>query len=304
MHGVSTLHCHQYTPFVYGALARLKRPMLRLVYTEHGRLSDAGPSTKRRVANAVLRTLPHAVTAVSADLRSHMATEGFRSESVEVVTNGIVIPPEPTSQERTAARAALGLSASEFAIGSVGRLDSVKNFDAIIDASRLLELGGDPATFVIFGEGPERDALTSRTRALGLERSVRFMGHRADVGRLLPAFDVYLNTSIFEGVSLTILEAMAARLPVIATNVGGTPEVVAESTGVLVPARAPAAVSEAILRLRRNKELREQLGAAGRVRVCRQFDTEQMVSRYVDIYRNLGGIECAALRDSTRSLVS
>ncbi len=106
-HGADVIHCHQYSPFVYGCVARLLRPA-RLLFTEHGRLADAPPSAKRHKANQVLRHLPDRVFTVSADLKRHLVTEGFRAEQVEVIYNGIDIGPAPGEAARVEARRASG----------------------------------------------------------------------------------------------------------------------------------------------------------------------------------------------------
>src|SRR5439155_26706916 len=113
-----------------------------------------------------------------------------------------------------------------FLVGTVGRLDPVKDLPTLLEAFALFRArASESATLVVIGDGAQREPLEHRARALGLERHVRFAGYRADVQRLLPAFDLYVNSSIHEGVSLTILEAMAASVPVIATHVGGNVEV-------------------------------------------------------------------------------
>ena len=123
----------------------------------------------------------------------------------------------------------------------------------------------------------------------GLEDRVRFMGHREDVRQLLPGLDLYVNTSSFEGISLTILEAMAAEVAVIATAVGGTPEVVVNrTTGLLVPPRDSDALAAAIEELVASAAQRNEFGAAGRRRVEEFFTISRMVDEYAAVYENLG----------------
>jgi glycosyltransferase involved in cell wall biosynthesis len=298
----TVIHCHHYTPFVYGALAKLRGSGLRVIYTEHGRLSDAPPSTKRRLANTALRRLPDVVTAVSSDLRQHMTAEGFRACDIEIVYNGIAIPGAPSRASRERARAAIGIGVEQFVVGSVGRLDRVKDFPALLDGVDALNRSGTDSVLVIAGEGPDAAVLKQRS---SFPDRVHFLGHRSDVQGLLPAFDVYVNSSIFEGVSLTILEAMAAALPVVATRVGGTPEVVVDGeTGMLVPARSAEAIASAVRMLHGDAALRARLGAAGRERVSAAFDIERMVDRYADLYRQLGGLACAELPGFSARMVS
>ena len=170
-------------------------------------------------------------------------------------------------------------------IGSVGRLDPVKNLGALFEALSLLGTRCPTARAVVVGEGPERQALIDRAHALGIGNVTHFTGHRSDVSALMAAFDVYVNCSTYEGVSLTILEAMATALPVVATAVGGNPEVVVDQeTGLLVDER-PRSLATAIATLASNPAQRQAMGDAGRWRVKRHFTIERMVNDYAAAYQ-------------------
>jgi glycosyltransferase involved in cell wall biosynthesis len=138
---------------------------------------------------------------------------------------------------------------------------------------------------VLIGDGPERTALIAQCCALGFQDRVTFAGHRVDVRDLLPAFDVFVNCSVSEGISLTILEAMAAGLPVVATSVGGTPEIVVhESTGLLVAPRESPQLAAAVVRLISSGDERALYGDAGRQRVLSHFTITRMVDSYLEQY--------------------
>lgn len=285
-HGATILHCHHYSPFVYGRLASLLVPGTRIVFTEHGRLSDAPPSRKRQVATRLLRAGVPGLYAVSHDLRRHLIEEGFPSR-LEVIWNGIDPKSAPTRVDIARGRDLLGIGAEDRAIGSVGRLDPVKDFRTLLHA--LVALAGrDPRLrLFIVGEGPEQAALADAIRAADVGDRAQLLGHREDVAALLPGFDVYVNSSITEGISLTILEAMAAERPVVATAVGGTPEIVEDgTTGLLCPARDPDALADAIGALTSDTLLATRLGSAGRQRVLAHFTLDDMVERYAQIYES------------------
>jgi glycosyltransferase involved in cell wall biosynthesis len=283
-HGATVVHAHHYSPFVYSAIARVFKPGLRVVFTEHGRLSDAGPSPKRRRANRFLRRLASDVFAVSRDVRQHLIAEGFRREQVGVIYNGIDVEPTPDSELRSSVRRDLGLSAVDLVVGTVARLDPVKDLPVLIDAVATLASTAQPVTLLVIGDGDRRRSLESYAAALGVAERVRFLGYQRDVGRWLAACDVYANSSVSEGVSLTILEAMAAGLPVVATAVGGTPEILTGECGALVPARSPEALANAIYGLGQSSVRRRQMGAAGRQRVETHFTLDRMVQSYRTIY--------------------
>lgn len=283
-HHATILHCHHYSPFVYGRLAALLVPGIRLVFTEHGRLSDAPASRKRQLATRLLRTGVPRLYAVSHDLRRHLIEEGFPSR-LEVIWNGIDPRRAPVEADRDRAQANLGVTPEHRVIGSVGRLDPVKDFRTLLQAFAAALARDSRLRLFIVGEGPEQAALDEVIRAAGLGERARLLGHREDVPLLLPGFDVYVNSSITEGVSLTILEAMAAERPVVATAVGGNPEVVQdEVTGLLCPARDAAALAGAMTNLAADAPRAARLGVAGRERVLAHFTLDQMVHRYAQIY--------------------
>jgi glycosyltransferase involved in cell wall biosynthesis len=282
-HRASVLHCHHYSPFVYGCLAKIWRPSLRVLFTEHGRLTDSQPSQKRRWANRVLANCPAGVFAVSDDLKCHLREEGFPGARVETIYNGIDIGPAVSPALRDAVRHELGVEAGTLVIGTVARLDPVKDLGSLIRAMEQV-VAKMPARLVIVGDGPERERLETAAEASTAAASIQFTGHQENARRWLAGCDVYVNSSVTEGVSLTILEAMAAGLPVIATQVGGTPEVVDGTCGRLVPARNADALAGALGELASKPGLRAALGQAARERAIQRFSIERMVNEYRDRY--------------------
>jgi glycosyltransferase involved in cell wall biosynthesis len=304
-HGATVIHAHHYSPFVYSAIARLWGSRCPVIYTEHGRLSDAGPSRKRRWVNRLLfaRT-PGRTFTVSEDVKRHIVAEGFKEEQVGVIYNGIEIGPLPSPEDRARSREELGVDDRAFVVGTVARLDPVKDLGTLLRALGGLKVRGSSELSVvsresntritasrilllIIGDGEERAGLEALATELGVGESVRFMGYRSDARAWLAGCDAYVNCSVSEGVSLTILEAMAAGLPVIATRVGGTPEVIDETCGRLVPPRDPDAIAEALSALVENPDLRVHSARRGRERVERQFSIEAMVSAYSKVYRSV-----------------
>ena len=289
--GASIIHCHHYSPFVYGRIATLLNPGLRLVFTEHGRLSDGPPSSKRQLVNPVLGRLPGSLIAVSHALRQSMIEEGFPSGRLEVVHNGIHAGAPPSAAARRHARATLGFADGPdgpLVVGAIARLNPVKDLGTLIEAFAAVRATRPDAALVIVGDGEERSRLEEIARALGLLGQVHLLGHRDDARDLLPAFDIYANSSTSEGISLTILEAMAAGLPVVATRVGGTPEVVDDRVhGLLVPSRSPGALAGALGALAADPVWCRALGAAGRLAVSERFTIDRMVEHYAQLYLRL-----------------
>jgi L-malate glycosyltransferase len=287
--GVDLLHCHQYSPFVYGRVAAMWNRGLRIVYTEHGRLSDAAPTWKRRVVNPLLSRFDGSIVAVSGELREYMIASRFPAERVGVIHNGIEPRVPPSRDDREAARRTLGLDDDAFVIATVARLDPVKDLMTLLDAFADVRRRRPRARLVIVGDGPERERLASRAGRDDLAGGVLITGFRADVRALLPAADLYVSSSISEGISITILEAMAACVPVVATAVGGTPEILADGTGVLVASRDPQQLAWAILSLEADAGRRRALAAAARERLETAFTLDRMVDDYASMYRRLIG---------------
>jgi glycosyltransferase involved in cell wall biosynthesis len=284
-HRATVVHAHHYSPFVYAALGKAWGGP-PVVYTEHGRLSDAPASAKRRLANRVLAAAPARVFTVSENLRQHLAAEGWPASQVGVIYNGVDPDALAPASSATPLREALGVADEVLLLATVARLDPVKDLGTLLDAVASL-VRHRPAVLAMAGDGPDRTRLEHRVRELGLASSVRFLGYRDDVNAWLGSADVYVNSSISEGISLTILEAMGAGVPVVATRVGGTPEIVDESCGRLVPARSAAALCSALADLASDADRRRRLGAAGRSRVLTRFTNARMVGEYAGVYREV-----------------
>jgi glycosyltransferase involved in cell wall biosynthesis len=188
---------------------------------------------------------------------------------------------------RPAARAALGIGSEHLVIGTVGRLDPVKDQVGLLKAfSRLTD---DPRAFLlIVGDGPCRQELEATIGALGLGDRVRLLGERDDVPAVLSAMDVFVLCSVGEGISNAILEAMATGLPVVATRVGGNPELVTDgSTGFLVEPRSPAGLAARLRRYLEDPMLPAHHGRAAREHAEAEFSLERMVGAYEQLYDRL-----------------
>jgi glycosyltransferase involved in cell wall biosynthesis len=293
-HGIDLVHCHHYSPFIYATMSCWWRSV-PVIFTEHGRTSDAPASRKRRLANQLFGRIPARIFAVSGDLKQHMVREGFDASRIGVIYNGIEREPSFDDGARARARAIIGAKPSDLVIGAVGRLDPVKNLGTLLEALRQLTDRFPSARVVFIGDGPTRESLVRQAGELNLGPHVAFLGYRSDVRALLPGLDVYANTSIFEGVSLTILEAMATGLPVVATRVGGTPEVVVDGeSGLLVPTRDPGALAVALEGALGNPGLRTRLGASARSRVERLFLLDRMIADYASVYEETMVQSCVA----------
>jgi glycosyltransferase involved in cell wall biosynthesis len=170
----------------------------------------------------------------------------------------------------------------------VARLDPVKDQATLLRAIRIVVDAEPGFRLTIVGDGPERRRLVQLSNELRLEDNVSFLGFRDDVHELLSSAGLFVLSSLVEGISLTLLEAMAVGLAVVATDVGGNREVVVHGeTGLLVPARSPEQLAEGMLTLVRSPQMMHTMGRAARKRVEQEFDLRQVVSRYEALYLKL-----------------
>lgn len=230
------VHAHQSTGYVYGVLAKLFVPR-PFVFTEHGRHYPDLPSWKRQCFNRALQYLVNRTTAVSAEVRDALVNvEKFSRQRIGVIQNGIEVSECERFVEADKAdlRRQVGLPTDRRILGTVSRLDPIKNQRLLIHAVARLRKECPEALLVFVGEGSERSRLERCSRDLNVEEHVVFLGMRQDVARLLPCFDVFVLTSLNEGVPMSVLEAIAARVPIVSTAVGGIPDLLADERGVLV----------------------------------------------------------------------
>lgn len=284
---VDILHAHNAAAFSYGAAATTLSPRTRFLYTEHDR---AFPTPLReRGLHSILSRRTDAVVTVSETLKGNLVRwECFPPARVHVVKNGVRLMP--ATRSRAQMRKELGLGVRPVA-GIVARLAEVKNHALLLRAwSRVVRAVPD-AVLLLVGNGRMEPELRAQARELGIEEAVRFMGFRLDIPDILQALDVFVLSSLSEGLSLTLLEAEAAGLPVVATNVGGNPEVVRDGeTGFLVPSGAEEPLARALARLLQDASLRARLGERGRAFYLEHYRLETMVQGYVRLYRRLMGV--------------
>ena len=220
-------------------------------------------------------------------IRQILIGQGIPRERVVTVHEGIDLAHVDAAPP-TSVREAFWLPTNAPIVGCVGALVEHKGHRHLIHAAVDIVRAVPEARVVILGEGELRDELTRMIHELGLERHVLLPGFRPDVLSLLKTFDVFVMPSITEGLGTSILDAMACGKAVVASAVGGIPEVVAaEETGLLVPARNPTALAAAVVRLLGDRPLADRFGAAGRTRVEQRFTAERMVQETLDVYRRL-----------------
>ena len=277
-HTIDVLHTHGYRPdVIHGGVARaLGRAH---VTTLHG---FVGGSWRGRLyewlqVRAAVRA--DAAIAVSAPIAARLARAGGAA-TTHLLRNAVA--PDPSALPRDAARAALGLPADAVLAGWVGRLSHEKGPDVFLQA---LALADDRLHGVIVGDGPLRKSLVQQAQRHGIAHRVHFTGLRAQASRYLAAFDVLALTSRTEGTPMVLLEAMWAGVPIVATAVGGVPDVLGADDALLCPKGDAAAIAAAIGRLGTDTALCATLARRARARVAAVFGPDDWLAAHETLYR-------------------
>jgi glycosyltransferase involved in cell wall biosynthesis len=271
------VHAHNSGPLIYcGPAARLAR-VGRVIYTRHGRRHEG---SRRRMF--LLRTMARcadAVACVSEDIARRVVEDGIPRHKVMKIHNGIDVSRFRYSGPRDDGPTLM-----------IGRLSAEKDVATLLRAAAIVVRDDRTFRLDIAGDGACAADLRQLSGELGLNEHVRFLGHVQDTPALYAGSSMCVLPSLTEGISLVLLEAMARGLPVVATAVGGNPEVVLDrQTGLLAPAGDPGALALAIARLRADRPMAHAMGAAGRRRVEAHFDVRRMVGEYEALYRGIGG---------------
>ncbi len=272
----SVVHTHNTAAFLYGAVAARLAGVPRIVHTQHGQRYWA--SNRETWAFRLLSKLAFRVISVSQDALQRSIADGIAADRARVIRNGVDLARFAYTGPYPAGPAVL-----------VARLSPEKDVATLIRAmghARDLWGSQEPRLALeVIGDGAERAELESLSRCSGLQDMIHFLGERRDIPARLARASMFILPSLTEGVSLTLLEAMARGLPVVATRVGGNLEVVVDGkTGILVPPRDPAALAAAMVRLAQNPQLGQEMGRCGRERVEREFSIQEMVRQYEQEY--------------------
>lgn len=293
-YGINLLHTHQYTPFFYAALSRRLGSTPPILFTEHGRHYPDDRNPKRVLANRWLLKPSDRITAVGRFVKQALVeNEGIAEGRIKVIYNGIdpdAFPPaDPES--RSHARRLLGIDDQTPLVMQVARFHPVKDHETAVRAFAETLSFVPKAVLCLVGDGGQRPTIETLCGEMGIQDHVRFLGVRDDVAQLIPGADAFMLSSVSEGVSVTLLEAMATGLPIAATDVGGNPEVVEHgTTGLLSPRGDHHALGANLVTLLQDPAQRQVFGRAGRARLLEVFTQDRMHREYTELYGLLLGM--------------
>lgn len=288
---VDIVHSHNWSTFLYSVLAARFAGVAIVVHGEHGK-DDTIVDRRRLLVSRFLARGVRRVCAVSGDLTEEVIRDWrLPRERVARIPNGVDLEAFDRQYPLDGLREELGLAGASRVVMNTGGFRAIKDHQTLLGAFARVHRNDPMARLLLVGAGgvgEPRAGLDRLAAELGIADAVQFAGVRRDVPRLLQICDVYVNSSRFEGMSNTILEAMAARKPVVATAVGGNPELVEHSvSGFLVPAGQEEPMAARLEELLADASLRSRMGAAGRARIEAVHSMTGMVRAYSELYEEL-----------------
>lgn len=275
------IHAHKLGSAVWGALLA-RRADVPLVVHDHN-WSESPTRRRGMLLRAWVGPPAARVLCVSGPVAEAVVAQGIAPARVEVVPNGVSLDAALPKAE---ARAELGLRADEFVVGIVARLRAEKAHEVLLEALAELRAAGRPIRLCVVGSGERDEELRMLADRLGLDGAVVWAGERPDAARLVSAFDVSVLCSAWEGLPLAALESLAAGVPLVASSVGGLPELLRGGAGVLVEPRNPSALAEALGRLMDSPEEAAQLGRLGRARAA-DYELSAVARRVESVYEGV-----------------
>ena len=290
---IDIIHAHQYAPFFYSSLARgLCKRVPPILFTEHGRLYPDFRRLKRCIVNKLILKKFDRVVAVGSGVKDALiSNEWIPASRIQVVYNGVSVEKFkkiPTNLERLEIRRREGVVDGAPVIIHVARLNSLKDHRTSVHAMRQVTTKIPNAILWIVGEGEQRESIETEVADLGLQGNIRLLGNRYDVADLLSASDVFILTSVSEGIPLTLIEAMLSRVPCVCTRVGGIPEILLNGkTGLLENVHDPVGLGNAVASLISDPNLAGRLATSAVEIATERFSDTCMHHAYSDIYRDL-----------------
>lgn len=281
---IDIIHTHNTQPFIDGTLAALLAGVKTIVHTDHSRTF---PDKKRYMAaERILSLFAHKIVGVSDSVVHNLRHyEKISPDKMITIHNGINAADYDISVDRVEKRRELGLDDTSPVLGISSRLSYMKGITYLLKAMCDIRKVHDDVSLVIIGDGPQKKELEQQSTSLGLHRHVLFLGELDTIHLFLKVFDIFVLPSLSEGMPVCLLEAMASGCPIVATNVGGIPEMIENGkNGLLVRPADSNALSSAILYLLEHEQVRNSLVIEGKRVVRERFSALKMTKTYEQLY--------------------
>ena len=290
---IQIIHAHKYKDTILAVPAAKLCGIPHVVRTVHGLrepfkgLQDLKMSLYKSMERGVHRYCVDSIIGVSSQIERLYKAEGECSR-VTCIRNGIDLDGESVQTDRWRTRKDLGVDSGTCLIGTMGRLTPVKGIPYLLQAAKMLLRQGANVKVLIVGDGSIKPDLMTQTRQLGISEHVVFLGHREDTKELVQAMDIFVLPSLSEGIPMALLEAMAASRAVVASRVGGVPEMMEDEVeGFLVEPMDVNGLTERCLRLIQTPDMARKMGQTAKARVERDFSSENMAHQVAVLYKDL-----------------
>jgi glycosyltransferase involved in cell wall biosynthesis len=284
--GVQILHSHNYKSNFY-AWRALSGNNIRWVVTNHGRRFGPKLMLYNLLDGFVVRRADR-VIAVSKQIARKLKLARIDSQKICLIENGVSLDRFQKKIASDSMRESLGIKKDVPVVGTVGALTEEKGHLYLLKAIPMVVQKFQEAIFLFVGDGSERPGLEKEASCLGIKDNVIFAGMRNDIPEILSILDVFVLPSLNEGLPMALLEAQAARIPVVATRVGAIPDVLEDRiTGILIPPKKPQAIAEAIIMILSDRKTTLEMAGKGFERVRDNFSSEKMANKYLCLYREL-----------------
>lgn len=283
---IEVVHAHQYPAFFSAVPAAFLAGRTKVVYTEHGRLYPDVRRWKRRLVNPFLAVATDHIVSISSSTAKAMAdVDNLPPNRIRIINNGVDFSLMNPDIDRAEKRRELGIDESCRIIGTAARLEKIKNIPMMLRGFKQVHTELPDTCLMIAGDGSQTGELKALANELGIQDSVKFIGLRFDMPEIYLLMDVFLLTSFTEGISVTLIEAMASGVPGVVTDVGGNPEVVLDGvSGYLVPLDADTVLAERVVGLLSDPVLAGQIGTNARKRAVERFSFNTMMAEYGKLY--------------------
>jgi glycosyltransferase involved in cell wall biosynthesis len=283
---IDLINSHDVGATLYAVLASLLTSKKTIVHTDH---SEILGRKHLYLYSYIMRKRLHFCITVSENLRHYLINNiGVCEKIVKTIPNGIDLSKFSHIIENTDIRREFHINKNDLIIGSIGRLTKQKGYEYLLKAFNLLLKNKDNVKLVIAGDGEDRDELMHMAKELQVAERVIFAGHRKDIPNIIRSFDVFVLSSLWEGQPITIIEAMAAGVPIVVTDVGGNSEILGKgSYGLLVPPRDPVALARGIENLLNDSIMREKISTDAQMYAKNHLSHLAMVKEYEKVFDSL-----------------
>ncbi|MFA6216035.1 MAG: glycosyltransferase [Candidatus Omnitrophota bacterium] len=281
---IDIVHSHNAAQWFYAVLACIGLKKTKIIHTQHSTLRPEEFKLIYFLRYLAIRTT--AVVCVVKNVAEYLLVKAkVNAKKIKVVYNGIDTKKYSNEAALKPDKTVFGIPSVCRVIGNIARLAPVKDHKTLMDGFKIAFSQLPDIRLLLIGNGPMMEELKQYARQLNIEKEVIFLGDRRDIPELLRILDIFILSSLSEGLSITLLEAMSAALPIIATEVGGNPEVIANSkTGLLIPSRSPDKLAQAIIWMLQNHQESITMGRRALQVVIEQFSIEKMTSEYEKLY--------------------